>query len=41
MWDAFKSQKQVSADPTLSDWFVTDFNAVIEAATKKAESESS
>jgi sulfonate transport system substrate-binding protein len=37
MWDAFKKQKQVSADPTLNDWFVTDFNAAIEAATKKAE----
>ena len=40
MWDAFKQQKQVSADPTLKDWFVTDFNAVIAAATAKAEKES-
>jgi sulfonate transport system substrate-binding protein len=40
MYDAFKDQKQVTADPTLEDWFVTDFNAVIEAATKKAEKES-
>ena len=39
MWDAFKAQKQVSADPTLSDWFVTDFNTVIAAATKKAQQE--
>ena len=37
MWDAFKKQQQVSADPTLKDWFVTDFNSAVEAATKKAE----
>ena len=37
MWDAFKKQQQVSADPTLKDWFVTDFNSAIEAASKKAK----
>ena len=31
----------LSADPTLKDWFVPDFNAAIEAATKKAEGKSS
>lgn len=39
MWDAFKGQKQVSADPTLKDWFLTDFNDVIARATTKAEKE--
>jgi sulfonate transport system substrate-binding protein len=41
MWDAFKKQKQVTADPTLSNWFVTDFNEVVTAATAKAEKEPS
>ncbi len=41
MWDAFKKQKQVSADPKLDDWFVTEFNDVITAATEKAKKESS
>ncbi len=40
MWDAFKGQKQVSADPTLEDWFVTDFNDVITKAAAKAAKES-
>lgn len=39
MWDAFKAQGQVSADPTLEDWFVTDFNDVITQAVAKAEKE--
>ena len=41
MWDAFKDQKQVSADPDLSTWFVTEFNTVVATATKKAQEEKS
>jgi sulfonate transport system substrate-binding protein len=37
MWDAFKKQGQVSADPALSDWFLTDFNDDITAAVTKAK----
>ena len=40
MWDAFKGQEQVSADPTLKDWFLTDFNDVITEAAAKAAKES-
>ncbi|SDR93610.1 sulfonate transport system substrate-binding protein [Nocardioides scoriae] len=37
MWDAFAEQGQLTADPTLSDWFVTDFNDDVEKATSTAE----
>ena len=39
MWDAFKAQKQVSADVDLSSYFVTDFNKEVEAATAAAQKE--
>ena len=39
MFDAFKAQDQLTSDPTLSDWFVTDFNDVVEKAVAKAKKE--
>ena len=40
MFDAFKDQDQLTSDPTLSDWFVTDFNQVVEKAIADAKKES-
>ncbi|GAB3654186.1 ABC transporter substrate-binding protein [Nocardioides korecus] len=37
MWDAFKAQKQVTADVDLSSYFTTQFNAVVAEATATAE----
>lgn len=37
MWDAFAEQGQVTADATLADWFVDDFNEAITEATRKAK----
>ncbi|KQT94545.1 hypothetical protein ASG49_06720 [Marmoricola sp. Leaf446] len=39
MFDAFKAQGQLSADPDLQEWFVPDFNDVIEKATAEAKEE--
>ena len=41
MWDAFKAQEQVTADPDLESFFSTDFNAAVTEATATAEKDES
>ena len=39
MFDAFRAQDQLTTNPTLSDWFITDFNEVVRTATAEAKKE--
>jgi sulfonate transport system substrate-binding protein len=37
MFDAFRDQGQLSTDPTLSDYFIKDFNQIVEKAVAEAK----
>lgn len=39
MFDAFREQDQLTSEPTLTDWFVKDFNDAIVKATEEAKKE--
>ena len=39
MFDAFREQDQLTTDPTLTDWFITDFNEIVRKATAEAKKE--
>ena len=40
MFDAFREQGQLSSSPTLTDYFLTDFNEIVRKATEEAQKES-